>query len=77
MKRSLGHGLGAAGVVEAALISEGLRRGAYPPWPTDLDPSLELLVEPGLEINSAPKCALQCANGMGGVVVMNLLSVAN
>lgn len=74
MKRSLGHGLGAAGVVEAALISEGLRRGLYPPWPTDLDPSLELPVEPGLEINPAPKCALQCANGMGGVVVMNLLA---
>lgn len=72
MKRCLGHGLGAAGVVEAALIVEGLRRGELPPWPAPLDPALGLPVRPPLSPRP-PRSALQLASGMGGVVVMNLL----
>jgi len=72
MKRCLGHGLGAAGVVEAALMVEGLRRGELPPWPTDLDPDLGLPERPPLPV-PVPRNALQLASGMGGVVVMNLL----
>ena len=75
MKRSLGHGLGAAGVVEAAMIVEGLRRGAVPPWPAALDPSLGLPLTPAAP-PPTPKNALQLAAGMGGVVVMNLFSHA-
>lgn len=73
LKRSLGHGLGAAGVVEAALIVEGLRCGEVPPWPAEIDPALGLPRQPagGPPI---PERALQLASGMGGVVVMNLFS---
>jgi 3-oxoacyl-[acyl-carrier-protein] synthase II len=84
MKRSLGHGLGAAGVVEAALILEGLSRRAVPPWPRDLDPALVAAPPPGTEAAPLqapatapePRLALQLASGMGGVVVMNLLAAA-
>ncbi|MCP9809451.1 hypothetical protein KBY58_08390 [Cyanobium sp. HWJ4-Hawea] len=71
MKRSLGHGLGAAGVVEAALVVEGLQRGQVPPWPAPLDPDLGLPIQPPGS-PPTPHCALQLASGMGGVVVMNL-----
>lgn len=72
MKRCLGHGLGAAGVVEAALMVEGLRRGELPAWPAPLDPALGLPERPPRPA-CPPRSALQLASGMGGVVVMNLL----
>lgn len=71
LKRSLGHGLGAAGVIEAALIVEGLRRGELPPWPAEIDPALGLPLTPPSS-PEPPQRALQLASGMGGVVVMNL-----
>lgn len=71
LKRSLGHGLGAAGVSEAALIVEGLRRSELPPWPNQIDPTLGLPVTPP-SAPVAPHRVLQLASGMGGVVVMNL-----
>lgn len=73
LKRSLGHGLGAAGVVEAALIVEGLQRGEVPPWPASIDPTLGLPLQPPAA-PPKPQCALQLASGMGGVVVMHLFS---
>jgi 3-oxoacyl-[acyl-carrier-protein] synthase II len=69
-KRSLGHSLGAAGVVEAALIVEGLHRGEVPPWPDAIDPAFGL-TQPERSQGMAPQNALQLAAGMGGVVVMN------
>lgn len=84
MKRTLGHGLGAAGVVEAALILEGLCRGAVPPWPQDLDPALAAAPPMGTDpaplqapgMGPQPRLALQLSSGMGGVVAMNLLAAA-
>jgi len=75
MKRSLGHGLGAAGVVEAVLMLEGLQRGSVPPWPDDIDPCLDWPSHPPRPA-PAPRLALQLSSGMGGVVVMNLLGHA-
>ena len=71
-KQVLGHGLGAAGVVEAALLVEGLCRGTVPPWPMAIDPSLGLPVDPPSSA-PVPQLALQLSAGMGGVVAMNLL----
>jgi 3-oxoacyl-[acyl-carrier-protein] synthase II len=75
MKRSLGHGLGAAGVVEAALIIEGLKRAEVPPWPSAVDPALGLPEKPA-QPPPRPKLALQLACGMGGVSVINLFANA-
>jgi 3-oxoacyl-(acyl-carrier-protein) synthase len=74
-KASLGHGLGAAGVVEASLIVEGLNRGLVPPWPRNLDPDLGLPLE-APHHPPQPRVALQLSAGMGGVVVMNLFGHA-
>ena len=74
-KASLGHGLGAAGVVEAALIVEGLSEGVVPPWPRNLDPALGLPLEAPRQ-PPQPRVALQLSAGMGGVVVMNLFGHA-
>jgi 3-oxoacyl-[acyl-carrier-protein] synthase II len=84
MKRTLGHGLGAAGVVEAALILEGLAQGLVPPWPLDLDPALALEAAVGGDAVAlcapakapVPRMALQLSSGMGGVVALNLLAAA-
>lgn len=84
MKRTLGHGLGAAGVVEAALILEGLAQGLVPPWPLDLDPALALEAAVGGDAVAlcapakapVPRMALQLSSGMGGVVALNLLAPA-
>ncbi|MCP9777891.1 MULTISPECIES: beta-ketoacyl synthase N-terminal-like domain-containing protein [unclassified Cyanobium] len=75
MKRTLGHGLGAAGVVEAALMVEGLQLGSVPPWPKGIDPNLELPANAPM-LAPIPRRTLQLSSGMGGVVVMNLLDAA-
>lgn len=71
-KRSTGHTLGAAGVVDAALVAHGLSIKVLPEWPEGTDPALEL---PALKpsIVPAPRRALVCAQGMGGAVVVNCL----
>lgn len=74
-KRTTGHALGASGLVEAILLVEGLRRGQLPPWPHPTDAGLRL------DRQSPPahpaRTALQISQGMGGVVVVNLLGTAN
>jgi 3-oxoacyl-(acyl-carrier-protein) synthase len=70
-KRITGHALGASGLIEAALLCEGLNRGEVPPWPMEIDSSLGLEKTPPRK--PVPKLALQVAQGMGGTVVVNLL----
>ncbi len=69
-KRWLGHGLGAAGVVEAALLLQGLLLAQLPPWPEACDPDLQIGRAPA--ITRVPQRALQLSSGMGGVVAANL-----
>lgn len=70
-KRITGHALGASGLIEGALLCQGLNKGEVPPWPTDIDPSLDLEKTPRRD--PVPELALQVAQGMGGTVVVNLL----
>jgi 3-oxoacyl-(acyl-carrier-protein) synthase len=70
-KRITGHALGASGLIEAALLCEGLNRGEVPPWPMEIDSSLGLEKTPPRK--PVPKLALQVAQGMGGTVVVNLI----
>ena len=72
MKRTTGHALAASGLLEAALICEGLRLGVLPPWPKNLDPALGLPISSPLTTQK-PEIALQIGQGMGGTVVVNLL----
>lgn len=68
-----GHALSASGLLEAALLAEGLKRGDVPPLPTCVDQSLGLAL-PDVKDPPVPKTALQIAQGMGGDVVVNLLA---
>ena len=70
-----GHALSASGLLEAALLVEGLKRGGVPPLPQGVDESLGLSL-PGESNPPTPKTALQIAQGMGGDVVVNLLGAA-
>ncbi len=70
-KRITGHALGASGMVDAVLVVEGLRRGQLPPWPHPIDPALKL--HPRTRPEPPPRTAMQISQGMGGVVVVNLL----
>ena len=71
-KRITGHALGASGLIEAALLCQGLKTGEVPPWPEETDPALGLsdLIPSQKPV---PRMALQVAQGMGGTVVVNLL----
>lgn len=70
-KRVTGHALGASGLIDAVLVVEGLRRGELPPWPHPVDPALKL---PAPEApQRPPRTVIQIGQGMGGVVVVNLL----
>ena len=71
-----GHALSASGLLEAALLVEGLKRAELPPLPMGIDESLGLTLPDGKK-PSAPKTALQIAQGMGGDVVVNLLGAAS
>lgn len=70
-----GHALSASGLLEAALLVEGLKRGAVTPLPKRVDKSLGLSLPDGKK-PPVPKTALQIAQGMGGDVVVNLLGTA-
>jgi 3-oxoacyl-[acyl-carrier-protein] synthase II len=69
-KRVYGHALSASGLIEAILVTEGIRRGEVPPLPSGIDPALGL-AESGKGRGPQPKLALQIGQGMGGVVVVN------
>jgi 3-oxoacyl-[acyl-carrier-protein] synthase II len=69
-KRTTGHALGASGLIEAALLCEGLQKGEVPSWPSGIDPALGL--DQSVQQKPVPKTALQVAQGMGGTVVVNL-----
>lgn len=75
MKRTTGHALAASGLLEAALIVEGVRSGKLPVWPEDIDPAFGLPLKPPTPPNAA-SMALQIGQGMGGNVVVNLLARA-
>jgi len=68
-----GHALSASGLLEAALLVEGLKRGELPPLPKGIDESLGFSL-PDENMTLVPKTALQIAQGMGGDVVVNLLA---
>jgi len=72
-KRTTGHALSASGLLEAALLVEGLRSGKVPPLPSGVDESLELGL-PDSTPPPVPRVALQIGQGMGGDVVVNLLA---
>jgi 3-oxoacyl-[acyl-carrier-protein] synthase II len=72
-KRTTGHALSASGLLEAALLVEGLRSGDVPPLPLGIDESLGLGMPDGA-LPPVPRTALQIGQGMGGDVVVNLLS---
>jgi 3-oxoacyl-[acyl-carrier-protein] synthase II len=75
-KGMTGHTLSASGLIEAVLLVQGLRHGQYPALPRQIDDNLGLKL-PDLAIRTTPITALQIAQGMGGDVVVNLLSVVN
>lgn len=70
-KRTTGHTLAAAGIIEAALLGTGFVTATVPPWPQNTDPALQLNFCRPTQF-SAPKTALQIGQGMGGNVVVNL-----
>lgn len=70
-KRTTGHTLGAAGVLDAALISEGINRGEWPSWPSNMDPLLGFPEHRSVPLSPPEKC-IQIGQGMGGVVTINL-----
>jgi 3-oxoacyl-(acyl-carrier-protein) synthase len=72
-KRTTGHALSASGLLEAALLAEGLRTGDMPPQPSGIDESLGLCF-PEATSQPVPRIALQIGQGMGGDVVVNLLA---
>jgi len=72
-KRTTGHALSASGLLEAALLVDGLRSGDVPPLPLGIDESLGLGMPDGA-LPPVPRTALQIGQGMGGDVVVNLLS---
>jgi 3-oxoacyl-[acyl-carrier-protein] synthase II len=71
-KRTTGHALSASGLLEAALLAEGLRFGEVPLLPSGIDESLGLAF-PEAKSQPVPRIALQIGQGMGGDVVVNLL----
>ena len=75
MKRTTGHALAASGLLEAALIVEGLRLGKWPAWPAGIDPEFGLPESPYFP-SQRPSMAVQIGQGMGGTVVVNALSRA-
>jgi 3-oxoacyl-(acyl-carrier-protein) synthase len=70
VKRTTGHALGAAGLLDAIVLTEGLQRGEVPPWPVGVDPELGI-GPPPTQDPPRPRLSLQIGQGMGGVVVVN------
>ena len=72
-KRTTGHALGASGLLEAALLAEGLKTHSVPSWPSGIDPTLKI-DDRRKDQPPRPERALQIAQGMGGAVVLNLFA---
>jgi 3-oxoacyl-[acyl-carrier-protein] synthase II len=73
VKRTTGHCLAASGVLEAAMLAQGLFIGSVPAWPGKVDPALGLAkCRPA--VPPLPRHAVQIGQGMGGVVVVNVFS---
>jgi len=64
IKHAIGHTLGAAGAVEAAVLLEALRRGKSPPPPPVVDPALGLPEAPAGPL--APRVGLSTSSAFGG-----------
>lgn len=62
LKPLTGHTLGASGLLDVALISEGLRQGQLP----GNQPGLHTPPEVSLTVPSNPRSVLKIASGMGG-----------
>lgn len=73
LKRVYGHALSASGIIEALLITEGLKQGEVPPWPIGVDPSLGIDETRESKV-TRPNVALQIGQGMGGLVVVNVFA---
>lgn len=73
-KRTTGHALSASGLLEAALLVEGLSSGKVPPPLSGVDEALGLTIPGEAASPPAPQTAMQIGQGMGGDVVVNLLS---
>lgn len=72
-KRTTGHALSASGLIEGVLLVEGISRGEVPPLPHSIDHAFGLKL-PGASEGRSPSIALQIGQGMGGDLVVNLLS---
>ncbi len=67
-KRTFGHTLGAAGVLEAAMLAEGLSARKLPKFPENIDTALSLAPTP----RSSAQHAMSFGIGLGGTVAVNL-----
>jgi 3-oxoacyl-[acyl-carrier-protein] synthase II len=70
-KRTFGHTLSVAGILETAMLVEGLSSGCLPQWPDDIDPAFNL--KKPSHVTTA-RHAMSWGIGMGGTVAMNLFS---
>lgn len=71
-KRSFGHTMGAAGLLEAGLLCEGLAGRRIPTWPHPIDPALNL-PKPS-QIPEHATTAMMWSAGMGGDVAANIFA---
>ena len=71
-KRTFGHTMGAAGLLEAGIVCEGLFQRRLPPWPEPTDPTLGLL--PSSRQATHATHAMMWSAGMGGDVVANIFA---
>ncbi len=72
-KRTFGHTLGSAGLLEASMLAEGLATQRLPLWPKNTDPKLKL--KQNLKRTIPPiklQRAMMWSAGMGGDVTVNL-----
>ncbi len=74
VKQAIGHCLGAAGAVEAALLVQALNSGCQPPPPRDVAPELGLRLRK--EPLPAPHLALSTSSAFGGSNAALVLGLA-